>query len=117
VAFKKTTRQGGDALAEAWDRWPPVLTAWFGPVTEAMLDMARLRAGHKIVDVAARAWEPGLTAAAWVGPTGSVLATDLSANILAFADHAARERGVRKHRTPISIHPVTNRRPAPSEPR
>ena len=95
VAFKKTTRQGWDAVAEAWDRWTPVLAAWFGPVTEAMLDMARLRAGHKIVDVAAGAGEPGLSAAARVGPTGSVLATDLSANILAFADHAARERGVR----------------------
>jgi hypothetical protein len=57
VAFKKTTRQGWDAVAEAWDRWTPVLGAWFGPVTEAMLDMARLRAGHKIVDVAG--WRRG----------------------------------------------------------
>jgi SAM-dependent methyltransferase len=96
VAFKKTTRQGWDAVAEAWDRWTPVLTTWLGPVTEAMLDMAHLRAGDKVVDVAAGAGEPGLTAAERVGPTGSVLATDLSANILAFSDRAARERGVRK---------------------
>jgi SAM-dependent methyltransferase len=84
-----------DAVAEAWDRWSPVLAAWLGPVTESMLVMARLRAGDKIVDVAAGAGEPGLTAAERVGPTGSVLATDLSAGILAFADRAARERGVR----------------------
>jgi SAM-dependent methyltransferase len=84
-----------DAVAEAWDRWSPVLAAWLGPVTESMLVMARLRAGDKIVDVAAGAGEPGLTAAERVGPTGSVLATDLSAGILAFADPAARERGVR----------------------
>lgn len=94
VAFKTTTRQGWDAVAQAWVRWNPVLAAWLGPVTEAMLDMAHLRQGDKIVDVAAGAGEPGLTAAERVGPTGSVLATDLSAKILTFADGAARERGV-----------------------
>jgi len=95
VAFKTTTRQGWDAVAEAWDRWSSVLATWLGPVTEAMLVMARLGVGDKLVDVAAGAGEPGLTAAERVGPTGSVLATDLSSSILAFADRAARERGVR----------------------
>jgi SAM-dependent methyltransferase len=89
------------AHLQAWDRWTPVLADWFGPVTEAMLDMAHLRAGDKIVDVAAGAGEPGLTAAERVGPTGSVLATDLSANILSFADRTARERGVRNFATRV----------------
>jgi ubiquinone/menaquinone biosynthesis C-methylase UbiE len=101
VAFKKTTRQRWDALAEAWDRWTPVRAAWLGPVTEAMLGMARLRTGDKVVDVAAGAGEPGLTAAERVGPTGSVLATDLSSNILAFAERAARERGVQNLATRV----------------
>jgi SAM-dependent methyltransferase len=101
VAFKTTTRQGWDAVAQAWVRWNPVLAAWLGPVTEAMLDMAHLRQGDKIVDVAAGAGEPGLTAAERVGPTGSVLATDLSAKILTFADGAARERGVRNFATRV----------------
>jgi ubiquinone/menaquinone biosynthesis C-methylase UbiE len=101
VAFKKTMRQGWDAVAEAWDRWTPVLTAWLGPVTEAMLGMAHVRTGDKVVDVAAGAGEPALTAAERVGPTGSVLATDLSANILAFAERAARERGVQNLATQV----------------
>jgi ubiquinone/menaquinone biosynthesis C-methylase UbiE len=101
VTFKNTTRQGWDAVAEAWDRWTPVLAAWLGPVTEAMLDMAHLRTGDKVIDVAAGAGEPGLTAAERVGPTGSVLATDLSANILAFADRAVRERGMRNLATRV----------------
>jgi ubiquinone/menaquinone biosynthesis C-methylase UbiE len=99
--FKRTTRAGWDAVAEAWDRWTPVLGAWLGPVTGAMLELAHVRSGDKILDVAAGAGEPGLTAAERVGPTGSVLATDLSANILAFADRAARERGVRNFATRV----------------
>ena len=101
VAFKKATREGWDAVAGAWERWNPTLTAWLGPVTDAMLGMARPRTGDKIVDVAAGAGEPGLTAAERVGPTGSVLATDISANILAFAERAARERGVHNLATQV----------------
>jgi len=92
--FKETTREQWDTVAEAWDRWTPTLQAWLGPVTEAMLDLARLKPGNRVLDVAAGAGEPGLSAAERVGPTGSVLATDFAANILAFAEHAAAARGV-----------------------
>jgi len=59
-----------------------------------MLDMAEVREGQRILDVAAGAGEQTLVAARRVGPTGSVLATDISANILAFAQQSAREAGL-----------------------
>jgi ubiquinone/menaquinone biosynthesis C-methylase UbiE len=99
VRFKETTREQWDTVAEAWDRWTPTLRAWLGPVTAAMLDLAQLRPGDRVLDVAAGAGEPGLSAADLIGPAGSILATDFAANILAYAERAARVRGVRNFAT------------------
>lgn len=82
VAFKETTRQQWNEAAEAWDRWSPLLGRWLGPVTESMFNMTNVRAGSRVLDVAAGAGEQTMAAARRVGPTGYVLATDLSPDIL-----------------------------------
>jgi len=53
--FKATTREQWQEAAEAWDRWGPTLEDWLGPATEAMLDGAGVRAGGRVLDVAAGA--------------------------------------------------------------
>ena len=68
------------------ERLGSVLRAWLGPATEIMLDMAKVGPGHRVLDVAAGAGDQTLQAAERVGPTGHVLATDISPNILAFAE-------------------------------
>ncbi|HYC35270.1 MAG TPA: class I SAM-dependent methyltransferase [Usitatibacter sp.] len=92
--FKKTTRAQWESAAEAWDRWGPLLARWLGPSTEVMLEMAGIAAGSRVLDVAAGAGEQTLVAARRVGPTGRVLATDISPAILAFAREAARRAGL-----------------------
>ena len=92
--FKQTTRAQWETAAQAWDRWAPLLARWLGPATEAMLDMAGVVPGARVLDVAAGAGEQTLTAARRVGSTGRVLATDISPAILAFAQRAAREAGL-----------------------
>jgi SAM-dependent methyltransferase len=92
--YKRTTKEQLQAAAEAWHRWGPTLEDWLGEATEAMLDMAGVGAAGRVLDVAAGAGGQTLAAARRVGPHGSVLATDISANILAFAEHAAREEGL-----------------------
>ncbi|HYF59402.1 MAG TPA: methyltransferase domain-containing protein [Burkholderiaceae bacterium] len=94
VQYKATTHAQWDTAAEAWDRWGPVIGRWLGPATESMLDMADVGPGGLILDVAAGAGEQTLSAARRVGPTGRVLATDISAEILGFADRAARKAGL-----------------------
>jgi ubiquinone/menaquinone biosynthesis C-methylase UbiE len=94
IRFKETTRDQWQQAATAWHRWGPTLQTWLGPVTDAMLDLARVGPGLRVLDVAAGAGEPALSAAVRVGPTGSVLATDLAPNLLAFAAQSARERGL-----------------------
>jgi SAM-dependent methyltransferase len=59
-----------------------------------MLDMARVGQGSRVLDVAAGAGGQTLAAARRVGPEGSVLATDISEHILAFAERAAADAGL-----------------------
>jgi SAM-dependent methyltransferase len=94
VQFKETTREQWERVAEAWHRWGPTFQDWLGPVTQTMLELTRIGPGDRVLDVAAGAGEPALSAAARVGPTGYVLATDLSTNLLGFAAQRARERGL-----------------------
>ena len=54
--------------------------------------MARIQRGQRILDIAAGAGEPAVSAAGRVGPDGYVLATDISEGIVELARQAARER-------------------------
>ena len=92
--FRQATRAQWETAAEAWDRWAPLLARWLGPATEAMLDMAAVGPGARVLDVAAGAGEQTLAAARRAGAQGHVLATDISPAILGFARSAARRAGL-----------------------
>ncbi len=92
--FRTTTRAQWENAAEAWDRWGPLLGRWLGASTEAMLDMAGVQPGARVLDIAAGAGEQTLVAAARVGAKGRVLATDISPTILSYALEAARRAGL-----------------------
>jgi SAM-dependent methyltransferase len=94
IKFKATTRAQWESAADAWHRWGPFLGEWLGPATERMLDLAGVRTGSRVLDVAAGAGEQTLRAAHRVGPAGHVLATDISPSILKLAASAAREAGL-----------------------
>lgn len=94
VKYKETTRKQWDEAAAAWHRWAPTLSSWLGDCTELMLEMAKVGAGARVLDVAAGAGEQTITAAKRVGPGGYVLATDISAAILAHAAAEARKAGL-----------------------
>src|SRR5918992_3216573 len=65
-----------------------------GPATEMMLDLAEVRTGSRVLDVAAGTGDQTVMAAQRVGSTGYVLATDISASMLKLAADAAREAGL-----------------------
>ncbi|MBA2965164.1 MULTISPECIES: class I SAM-dependent methyltransferase [Ramlibacter] len=92
--FRQTTRAQWEAAADAWDRWSPLLSQWLGPATDAMLDLAGVAPGSRVLDIAAGAGEQTLAAARRVGANGSVLATDLSPAILQHARSAAHRAGL-----------------------
>lgn len=94
VRFKNTTRTQWEAAAEAWHRWGPAIEDWLGAATEKMLDDVHLEPGCRVIDIAAGAGGQTLAAARRVGPTGRVLATDISPAILRYAAEAAKRAGL-----------------------
>jgi SAM-dependent methyltransferase len=92
--YKTTTRDQWEEAAEAWHRWGPTIEDWLAAATTRMLDAARLPSGGRVLDVAAGAGGQTLAAARRVGPSGHVLATDISPAILRYAAKAASEAGL-----------------------
>ena len=93
-------REQWDAAAKGWNDNTALIRAWLRVQTDAMLTMANLRPGMRVLDVAAGAGDQTLDIAARVGAGGSVLATDLSPAILACAKAnavAAGHRNVATH--------------------
>lgn len=91
--YKTTTRVQWEAAAQAWDRWDPTLTGWLGAATDRMLDLAGVDTGAAVLDVAAGAGGQTLAAARRGGPTGRVLATDISPAILEYAAYRCAALG------------------------
>lgn len=95
VAFKNETREEWRSIAEGWRKWHDVLEAEnAGQVINAKLvELAGIRPGASVLDVAGGYGEPSLTAARIVGPEGRVVCTDLSPEMLAFGRERAAEAG------------------------
>jgi SAM-dependent methyltransferase len=91
--FKTGMRAEWNAAAAGWNEWGPAISAWLRDATDAMLDAADIGPGARVLDIAAGAGDQTLDVARRVGPAGSVLATDLSEDILAFAAENARRVG------------------------
>ena len=99
--YKQTQREQWNRDGAAWRRWNPTLDRWYGEATRLMLDLARIQPGQSILDIAAGAGEPAVSAAARVGPAGHVLATDLSEGIVELARQVAREHGLSQIETRV----------------
>lgn len=102
IQFKTTTRAQWEAAADAWHGWGPAIESWLGAATTTMLEDAGVTAGSRVLDVAAGAGGQTLVAARLAGPTGEVLATDISPAILACAEQAARDAGITNIRTLVA---------------
>lgn len=101
-AFKSAVREQWDRSATGWNHHTAAIHAWLRQPTDAMLDMAGIARGATVLDVAAGAGDQTLDIARRVGPTGRVLATDLSPVILALALHNAQQAGLSNVKTLVA---------------
>jgi ubiquinone/menaquinone biosynthesis C-methylase UbiE len=80
--------------ADAWDRGKSTRDDRLGAATALMLDLALIGPGDHVLDIAAGTGDQSVLAAQRVGPSGLVLATDISAPILEVAARRAQEGGL-----------------------
>ena len=95
LSSEAATGHPWDQAAHGWNRHTTIIRAWLEEATRAMLDAARIAHGARVLDIAAGAGDQTLDIALRVGPQGRVLATDISAAILALAADNARAAGLR----------------------
>lgn len=92
--FRTGQRNSWNNAAAGWHKWAPQLFEWTGHVSERLVELAGVEAGSRVLDVAAGLGEPALTAAYKAGREGSVVATDISPEMLTFARERAAAAGV-----------------------
>jgi SAM-dependent methyltransferase len=92
--FRKLQHRNWDSAAQGWKAWSEFNNSADRHISERLVELAAVRAGSRVLDVAAGYGEPALTAARKAGPEGRVVATDISAEMLAFGRERARAGGV-----------------------
>lgn len=91
--MKAAARAQWDQAAKGWNDSSAIIRAWLREPTQAMLNMAELKPGARVIDIAAGAGDQTLDIAERVGRAGYVLATDLSPRIVQFASDNLRRAG------------------------
>jgi ubiquinone/menaquinone biosynthesis C-methylase UbiE len=62
-----------------------------------LVELAEIKPGQRILDIATGIGEPALTAARIVGSTGHILAIDISTEMIAIAKQRAASNGFPRH--------------------
>lgn len=92
--FKASQRELWSDVAAGWRKWWRIFEAGAQPLSDRMVELARVGPGARVLDVATGIGEPALTAARVVGAKGRVLGTDLAPQMVALASERARELGL-----------------------
>jgi len=74
--------------APFWEKHREPIRQMFAPVTNALVEDARIASGHSVLDIATGPGEPALTIASFVGSKGKVFGID---PVLGMVDAARRE--------------------------
>ena len=85
--YKKRSqqRQSWDNVARGWQKCWKSFEKDAQKVNERLVELAEIKQGDRIIDIATGIGEPAITAAKKVGVEGYVLATDISSQMLAIA--------------------------------
>ena len=79
---KGEIRKQWEGAASGWAKWEATVATWVEPATAAMLVMADVDVGARVLDLASGAGSQTLIAARRVGAQGHVVASDISETML-----------------------------------
>src|ERR1700733_14096856 len=94
VDFREAQHKHWDSAAGGWMEWSEFNDSAARHISERLVELADVQSGSRVLDVAAGYGEPALTAARRAGPDGRVVATDISAEMLAFGRERASAAGL-----------------------
>jgi ubiquinone/menaquinone biosynthesis C-methylase UbiE len=83
-----------DVSAPGLEKWLHITQVASQDVTDRMMELAGIKPGDNVLDIATGIGEPAIDAARIVQPTGRVLAVDLSQSRLATARRRTKEQGL-----------------------
>ena len=92
--FRAGQQQQWNTAATGWRRWSDRIDDATSGISERLVELAGVEPGSRVLDVAAGYGEPSLTAARAAGPEGRVVATDISAEMIAYGRERADAAGL-----------------------
>lgn len=92
--FREGQRQQWNQAAGGWSKWSQLIDRGASAISERIVELAGVEAGSRVIDIACGYGEPALTAARAAGSEGSVVATDISAEMIAAGRERAAAAGV-----------------------
>jgi len=92
--FKAQQRQMWDNVAKGWQAWWETFEKGAQKVSDKLVELAEIKPGDRVLDIATGIGEPAVTAARRVKPNGRVVATDISPQMIAIAKSRAESLGL-----------------------
>ena len=94
ASLKQDQRLSWDESAAGWKKWWPNFEGAAQGVNSRLVDLARIKAGDRVLDIATGNGEPAVTAARIAGAKGLVVAVDQSPGMLAIGRERASALGL-----------------------
>jgi enediyne biosynthesis protein CalE5 len=94
ASLKRDQRAMWDESAAGWNKWWPSFERAAQKVSSHLVELAGVRPGHRVLDIATGNGEPAVTAARVAGAAGHVVAVDQSPGMLAIARERTYTLGI-----------------------
>ena len=94
--YKEELSHGYDNVAAGWQKWWKTIETATQEVSKRLVELAEIKPGSKVLDIATGIGEPALTAAKQVGNTGHIFAIDISPRMISFAKERAISLGLQE---------------------
>ncbi|MEN3332941.1 MAG: hypothetical protein V7641_2306 [Blastocatellia bacterium] len=80
--------------APYWEKHAATVRQLLAPISDALIRIAQITTGQRVLDVAGGTGEPALEIAGIVAPQGRVVCTDAAAEMVAAAERLAHQRAI-----------------------
>jgi SAM-dependent methyltransferase len=92
--FREGQRTQWNIAAGGWRKWNELIDESASSISDRLVELAGVEPGSRVLDVACGYGEPSLTAARAAGSEGGVVATDISAEMIAYGHERAQAAGI-----------------------